>query len=33
MESTARLFLIIAGVVELRQSLINDILAGRKEDV
>ncbi len=32
-ESTARLFLITAGVVELRRSLINDILAGRKEGV
>ena len=31
-ESTARLFLVTAGVVELRQSLIDDILAGRKED-
>lgn len=32
-ESTAKLFLVTAGVAELRQSLINDILAGRKEDV
>ena len=31
-EFTARLFLVTAGVVELQQSLINDILAGRKED-
>ena len=31
-ESTARLFLVMAGVVELRRSLIDDILAGRKED-
>ena len=32
-ESTARLFLVTARVIELRQSLINDILAGRKEDM
>lgn len=32
-ESTARLFLVTAGVAELRQSLIDDILAGGKEDV
>ena len=32
-KSTARLFLITAKAIELRQSLINNILAGRKEDV
>lgn len=32
-ESAARLFLVTAGVAELRQSLIDDILAGGKEDV
>ena len=31
-ESTARLFLVTAGVVELRRSLIDDILASRKGD-
>jgi len=31
-KSTARLFLITAGVIELRRSLIDDILASRKED-
>ena len=30
-ESTARLFLVTAGVAGLRRSLIDDILAGRKE--
>lgn len=31
-ESTARLFLVTAGVVELWRSLIDDILTGRKDD-
>ena len=30
-ESTARLFLVTAGDIELRQSLIDDILAGRED--
>ena len=32
-ESAARLFLVTARVAELRQSLIDDILASGKEDV
>jgi hypothetical protein len=32
-ESTTRLFLVTARAIELRQSLIDDILAGRKESI